>query len=241
MQQFKLSEATAARRYFYLHLVDATDGLTPETGEAAGQPQISKNGAGFGNTTATLTAISNGAYYVALTAAELDTLGAIIVRYKSANTAEFQDLAYVVAYDSYDVTAQGLTNLDAKVSDVKAKTDNLPTDPADESLLEAAIAVVTAKTNNLPSDPADESLLEAAIAAIPAAPTKEEVADQVWDELKAGHVTADTMGKLLQDIYTALGTLNLDGVWDVQLALHTTAGTFGAKINNLGQIVFEAS
>jgi len=116
MQQFKLSESTAARRYFYLHLVDATDGLTPETGEAGGQPQISINGAGFGNTTATLTSIGNGAYYVALTAAELGTLGAILVRYKSANTAEFQDLAYVVAYDSYDAAAQGLTNLDVVVS-----------------------------------------------------------------------------------------------------------------------------
>lgn len=66
----------------------------------------------------------------------------------------------------------------AQVALVKAKTDNLPTDPADESLLEAAItaatsplataaavALVKAKTDNLPSDPADESLLEAAITA----------------------------------------------------------------------------
>src|SRR3972149_129187 len=116
MQQFKLSEATAARRQFYLHLVDATDGITPETGEAGGQPQISKNGAGFGNTSATLTAIGNGAYYVVLTTNELDTLGAIMVRYKSANTAEFQDIAYVVAYDPYDAAGLGLSRIDAAIS-----------------------------------------------------------------------------------------------------------------------------
>jgi len=69
------SESTAARRRVPIHLVDATDGITPETGESGGQPQFSKNGAAFGNTSATLTAVSNGFYYVELTAGELDTLG----------------------------------------------------------------------------------------------------------------------------------------------------------------------
>lgn len=111
MQILELSEATAARRRVFVHLVDATDGLTPETGEAGGQPQLSKNGAAFGNTTATLTAIGNGAYYVELTAAELDTAGGAIVRYKSANTAEAQALCQVVAFDPYDAVRLGLTAL----------------------------------------------------------------------------------------------------------------------------------
>lgn len=73
------------------------------------------------------------------------------------------------------------------IENIKAKTDNLPTDPADQSAVEAAItaavsplattaalaavagyvdtevAAIKARTDNLPSDPADESLLEAAI------------------------------------------------------------------------------
>lgn len=101
MQWFTQSEATAARRRFYLHLVDATDGLTPEVGESAGQPQVSKNGASFGNTTATLTHVGNGFYYVELTAAELDTLGKVAVRFKSAATAEFQDIAVVALLDVF--------------------------------------------------------------------------------------------------------------------------------------------
>ena len=75
MQVFYQTEITAARRRCYLFLVDATDGITPEVGEAAGQPQISINGAGFGNTTNTLVAVGNGSYYVELTVAEVSILG----------------------------------------------------------------------------------------------------------------------------------------------------------------------
>ena len=48
------SEATAAQRRVHFQLVDATDGITAETGEGSGQPQVSKNGAAFANTSATL-------------------------------------------------------------------------------------------------------------------------------------------------------------------------------------------
>lgn len=109
--QFYLNEATAAERRFPVFLVDATDGLTPETGESGGQPQISKNGGSFSNTTNTLTAVGNGAYYVELTSGEVDTLGYIHVRFKSANTAEFSAPARVVAYDPFDAVRQGLTSL----------------------------------------------------------------------------------------------------------------------------------
>jgi hypothetical protein len=108
---FFQSEGTAARRRFWLYLVDAVDGITPETGEAAGQPQVSKNGAAFANTTATLTAVGNGTYYVELSAAELDTLGKVFVRYKSANTAEFSQPADVIALNVFDGVRAGLTAL----------------------------------------------------------------------------------------------------------------------------------
>ena len=48
------SEGTAARRRFPVYLVDATDGITPETGESGGQPQISKVGGAWANTTASV-------------------------------------------------------------------------------------------------------------------------------------------------------------------------------------------
>lgn len=94
MSQFKYAgemqkdQATAALRRVYFLLVDATDGITAETGEGSGQPEISQNGGAFVNTTNTLVHISDGYYYVELTAAEVDTLGKVLVRYKSANTLE---------------------------------------------------------------------------------------------------------------------------------------------------------
>lgn len=104
------SEATAVLRRIPLHLVDQTDGITPETGEAGGQTEISKNGGAFASTTNTLVAIGNGAYYVELTATELDTLGLVIVRYDSANTAEAQTAIQVVGYGPYNPIFRVLNN-----------------------------------------------------------------------------------------------------------------------------------
>lgn len=103
MLQLRKDESTAARRRVPLFVVDAVDGLTTETGEASGQPQVSKNGGAFANTTNALTAIGSGAYYVELTAAELDTAGFLAVRYKSAETAEAQTFVQVVEGLAEDV------------------------------------------------------------------------------------------------------------------------------------------
>lgn len=91
-----VNEAVADRRRPKLHLVNATDGITPETGEGGGQPQLSVNGAPFVNTTNLLVAIGFGAYYVQLTQAEVAALGDIMIRYKSAITAEFQDVIEII-------------------------------------------------------------------------------------------------------------------------------------------------
>jgi hypothetical protein len=102
VQNLIKNDGTPARRRLYLLLVDDTDGKTPETGEAGGQPQISMNGGSFSNTVNTLVAIGNGSYYVELTAAEENTDGRGIVRYKSANTREFQDVYFVQTTDIHD-------------------------------------------------------------------------------------------------------------------------------------------
>jgi len=107
------SEATAGYRRMYFHCVDATDGITAEAGEVGGQPQWSLNGAAWGNTTGVLVAIGNGRYYVELVAAtEVNNLGVIEGRYKSANTAEsIGTTLQVVPYDPYDGVRMGLTAL----------------------------------------------------------------------------------------------------------------------------------
>lgn len=86
----KKNEATAALRRVYMHCTDATDGLTPETGEAGGQPQIGIAGAAFGNSAGVLVAMGNGRYYFELSQAESNQAHRTIIesRYKSANTSE---------------------------------------------------------------------------------------------------------------------------------------------------------
>lgn len=235
MQQFKLSEGTAARRRFYLHLVDATDGITPETGEAAGQPQISVNGAAFGNTSATLTAIGNGAYYVELTAGELGTLGAIMVRYKSAATAEFQDVAYMVAYDPYAAAGLGLTNLDAAVSSrsshsaadvwaVGARTlTGFGTLVADiwayaTRTLTAFAFSVTVGTNN---DKTGYGLSAAAVQAI-------------WDALTSALTTVGSIGKrLADDVDATISSRSSHTAADVWSAGTRTLTSFGTLVADI--------
>lgn len=103
----KVSEAVAARRRVYFHLVDAADGLTPELGEAGGQPQVSVSGAAWTNTgIGTLSAIGNGRYYADLTDALLGTAGDWIeTRYKSGNTTETPGTSFLVTH--YDPVING--------------------------------------------------------------------------------------------------------------------------------------
>jgi hypothetical protein len=117
MIQVKKNEPTAALRRMYFHCVDATDGMTPETGEAGGQPQISVGGAAWGNSSGVLVDIGNGRYYVELTQAESNIADRSVIegRYKSANTAEA--IGTTIQIIEYPV--------DGSVATVKAKTDSL--------------------------------------------------------------------------------------------------------------------
>lgn len=110
------NEATAAQRQVYFHLVDATDGITAETGEAGGQPQISTMGAAWTSTgIGTLTAIGNGRYYAVLTQAAVATAGDVIeTRYKSGNTAECPGTTVqVVSFDPAGAYYDNLSNISA--------------------------------------------------------------------------------------------------------------------------------
>ena len=121
MQLIKANEATEGRRKMVFPLVvDAADGITTETGEAGGQPQVSYDGgANWANTTGVLTGGTNGSYQVQLTADEVNqSVGTnILGRYKSIRTAEARAIPIqIVAFDPHAVTDLGLSNLDAAIS-----------------------------------------------------------------------------------------------------------------------------
>jgi hypothetical protein len=78
VQTLFYNDYVAARRRVFFHVVDASDGVTPETGETGSQPAYYTHGTGPGtNTSATLAATlaASGAYYVQLTQAELIAMG----------------------------------------------------------------------------------------------------------------------------------------------------------------------
>ena len=89
MQLFQQSSATAAQRRLFFQAVDATDGVTAETG-LSGTGFISKNGA-TPAASASITEVNAtnmpGRYYVELAQASLDTLGIIEFRFKAAACA----------------------------------------------------------------------------------------------------------------------------------------------------------
>lgn len=210
---FQVDEATAAQRRFPLYLVDATDGITPETGEAAGQPQLSKNGAAFGNTSATLTAIGNGSYYVELTAGELDTLGMLTIRFKSANTAEFSLTGQVVSFDPYDATPP----VDVTTWDGTAvATPNTAGVPLMDLVRIVGGLVPTPTTTGVPDvnverwldtlvtlgagapDVNVQSMDAASIASgVIAAAELTNIENEIWDALKSAHVVANSFGDFL--------------------------------------------
>ena len=115
------------RRLVYLWLVDATDGITPETGEASGQPKISKNGGSFANTTNTLVAhdATTGLYKLQLTSSEVSDVGSLRLLYKSAATAVFSDeFAVEPCPYLHHGTAQAGTTSTITLASTSSGTDN---------------------------------------------------------------------------------------------------------------------
>jgi hypothetical protein len=116
MMTVKKNEATAALRRMRVYCVDATDGMTPENGEAGGQPQISvDDGVSWTDSDGVLVLTGNGWYYVQLTQAEVNLAGRSVItgRYKSANTAEA--IVIPIQIEEYPV--------DASAAAIKTQTD----------------------------------------------------------------------------------------------------------------------
>lgn len=115
------SEATAAQRTRTFLAVDATDGITPETGldyeDAAADVQISKNGGAFANATGVVTELAVGVYQYVFAAAELDTLGEVLVKFVDAAARTVLASVQVVAAD-LNVPLATSTELSAVATDV---------------------------------------------------------------------------------------------------------------------------
>lgn len=70
------------------------------------------------------------------------------------------------------------------------------------------------------------------------APTAAQNADAVWDEQKAGHIAANSYGKILQDVESDIAAVptavqNADQNWDEQKAGHVAANSFGKILQDI--------
>lgn len=168
-----LKQSTA--RNVVVFAVDSVDNVTGKSGLTL-TVTASKNGAAFASISPTQTDLGNGFYNLALTSSHTDTLGDLIIA-MTGTAAIIQPISRQVVVELPGVSA-------AEITAIKAKTDNLPSDPADASdvagsfstvnstlstiagYLDTEIAAIKAKTDNLPSDPADASDIDAATDAI---------------------------------------------------------------------------
>jgi hypothetical protein len=103
MQLIEQATNDPIKRRVLLHLVDATDGITPETAEAGTKCKVSLNYAAPADSVNGLVAFDTvnapGDYYLELTSQEIRFPGMLVVRYKSAATAHFVQEAQVVAFN----------------------------------------------------------------------------------------------------------------------------------------------
>ncbi len=153
-------------------------------------------------TGASATEIGGGFYGYTLADSHNTVEGLYLFLYKTTTTTvDQQHLVHGI-----EVGLAGVENLDASISSRMASAAYTAPD-------NASISSIKAKTDNLPSNPADESLLEAAIAAIPAAPT----AAAIDAQLSGTHGTGTWgsgggMGAIAKTVTITVSGLPRDGV-----------------------------
>lgn len=161
------------------------------------------------------------------------------------STAEREQIRDALGVDGTKTSATG-GQLQDVLTDTAAIDSRLPTDPADESnqlAQHTATQAAIAGLNDLSVvdvqsamtlqgyTPARASSLDNLDATISSLPTAGGIADAVWDEPQADHLTAGSTGESLDDAGTGAGAPTpsaiADAVWDEDVATHVGAGSMG--------------
>jgi len=159
-------------------------------------------------------------------------------------------------------TTNGLiTTVDTVVDAIKAKTDNLPAAPADDTSIDSQLATIAgyldtevaailaavdtevaaikAKTDNLPADPASETNVNANETKLDAIDTVVDavkvVTDKVATALELDGVVYRYTANALEQAPSGGATVGqiADAVWDEAAADHVAAGSTGKKLNDV--------
>jgi hypothetical protein len=196
-------------------ILDADGDLV--TGAAGLDSEVSIDKGTYADCTneATEIATSSGTYYLDLTAAETNGDFIAIIVKTSTSGAKTTFLTFRTAAQTLDEMQADITAIkgyvDTEIAAIKAKTDNLPADPASETNVDAN----ETKIDTLQTDvTAVKGYIDTEVAAILAAVDTEvaaikavtdtlslaAIADAVHDEPLAGHSTADSAGLALKNL-----------------------------------------
>lgn len=160
-----LNEDTAVD--IVIFMVDAADNASGKTGLTL-TITASKNGGAFAGISPNVTDLGNGFYKLELTTTHTNTQGDLWLYITGTGAIPLPEYSQVLAYQP------GINDDDilSAVNTINSATGNLPSDPADASVIAARfdtldtnIAAINSKTTNLPSDPADASDVAAAVLA----------------------------------------------------------------------------
>lgn len=191
--------------------VDATDGVTAETALTISQADVrlKKNNGAWAqkNDVTAATHEENGWYEVELDATDTNTLGILIVAVNESGALPVWKEYLVIPAVVYDALVAGTDNLDVSVTQWAGSNVATPTiagvpevdlthvqGSAAPSLVSGRLdASVGAMANNVLTASAIQA--DAITAAKVAADVSLEVADAVWDEARAGHMTVGTFGE----------------------------------------------
>lgn len=165
----------------FFPLIDkgATDFEATPVTIASGDCKISKDGGAFANTTtASFSHVAGGIYSIPLTATEMQAKQIILKIVDQTGTKEWEDQCIIIttcanasaeipnlADGSVATAITDIGTVDTVVDAIKAKTDNLPSDPADASdvaalinavddFVDTEVAAIKAKTDLIPASPA---------------------------------------------------------------------------------------
>ena len=146
----KPGETVVNKKRVYFMLFDSTNGepITGGFSPAAGELQYNRDEAGWNNATlANFAHIWAGLHRYLWANSEIAgaTEGVMLLR---VNAAAVRPQIVVVPLELIAVDTIA-TSASSEITDIKAKTDNLPADPADESLVIAATDAIVAKLDIL--------------------------------------------------------------------------------------------
>lgn len=137
-----------------VYLVDDTDGKTPETGIAYGDLTVkyAKEGDTSLSTKTMASAdweeLGDGWYRIRFSTTELNTAGNFEYDVVASGTRHYPGHLEIVEKTKDDL-ATDLATIDTVVDAIKAKTDNLPADPADDSDIDTQLAAIKTEVDKV--------------------------------------------------------------------------------------------